>query len=406
MAGPAAPHPRIAIVLKGWPRLSETFIAQEIAGLEARGLAGCIVSLRKPTDAKRHRLHDLVRAPVRYLPEYLHEEPWRVLRAWLRARRLPGYATAWARFRTDFRRDRTRNRLRRFGQALVLAAELPAEYRLLYAHFLHTPCSVARYAAHMRDLPFAVSAHAKDIWTTPDWDKADKLAECRFAVTCSRAAVGELARLAPPERVALVYHGLDLARFPEPGARPPGPPFRLLCVARAVEKKGLPTLLDALALLPETLDWHLTHVGSGPDAAALKARAQDLGIAARITWAGSMAQDGVIAQYQAAHAFVLASVIAADGDRDGLPNVLMEAQALALPCVATAVSAIPELILDEETGLLVPPGEPDTLAEAILRLATDPALCDRLGRAGRIRVAGQFGADAGLDRIAAKLGLH
>ena len=209
----------VAFVLKGYPRLSETFIAQEIRSLERRGLDIRLFSMRRPTDAKRHPVHDEIRAPVVYLPEYLYQEPGRVFRSWRTARRLPGYAAARRAWRRDLVRDRTPNRVRRFGQACVLAAELPAEVRRIHAHFLHTPASVARYAALMRGLPWSVSAHAKDIWTTPDWELAEKLAGADWAVTCTRAGHAKLAALAPvADRVALSYHGLDLARFPAPAA--------------------------------------------------------------------------------------------------------------------------------------------------------------------------------------------
>ncbi|MCS6781515.1 MAG: colanic acid biosynthesis glycosyltransferase WcaL, partial [Geminicoccaceae bacterium] len=110
---------RVAFVLKGWPRLSETFIAQEIAALERRGLAILVFALRRPTDARRHPVHDEVRAEVRYLPEYLSREPLRVLRAWRAVRRWPTYPAARARWLADLARDPTPNRVRRFGQALV-----------------------------------------------------------------------------------------------------------------------------------------------------------------------------------------------------------------------------------------------------------------------------------------------
>ena len=155
----------IAVILKGWPRLSESFIARELQALEARGLPLALFSLRRPTDAMTHPAHEAVAASVTYLPEYLHEEPLRVLKAFAKLRRTPGYRAAKALLRADWARDRSRNRLRRFGQALVLAAERPAGTRLLYAHFIHTPASVARYAAALTGLPFAVSAHARDIWT-------------------------------------------------------------------------------------------------------------------------------------------------------------------------------------------------------------------------------------------------
>jgi glycosyltransferase involved in cell wall biosynthesis len=397
----AAQASRIGVVLKGYPRLSETFVAQELAALERRGLVLALYSLRRPTDAAVHPVHAEIAAPVEYLPEYLHEAPARVLRAWTSARRLPGYAAALAAFRADLVRDRTRNRARRFGQALVLAAELPADVGHLHAHFLHTPASVARYAALMRGLPWSVSAHAKDVWTTPEWEKREKLASCAWATTCTRANAEHLRGLAAdPARVDLVYHGLDARRFPAPPpASRSGTPVVVLTVGRAVEKKGFDDLLAALARLPASLDWRFEHVGGGPLLAALQAQAAALGIAERIAWHGPLAQPQVLARYRAADVFALPSRIAADGDRDGLPNVLMEAQSQRLPCVATAVSGIPELIDDFRTGLLVPPRDVDALAGALAALIGDAGLRHRLGDAGCERTRTSFDVERGIDRL-------
>ncbi|MCP5373266.1 MAG: glycosyltransferase family 4 protein [Hyphomicrobiales bacterium] len=397
----------VAIVLKGYPRLSETFIAQEIRALEAAGLDLLLVSLRHPTDKHVHPVHREIAAPVTYLPEYLHQEPGRVWRAWRALRRTAAYARARRVWLGDLRRDLTSNRVRRFGQALVLAHELPPDVTWLYAHFLHTPASVARYAAVLRGLPWSCSAHAKDIWTSPDWEKREKLADLRWLVTCTRANADHLAALAPdPARVSLVYHGLDFARFPPPEAphsqrdgSDPAAPVVILSVGRAVAKKGYPDLIAALAALPAGLHWRLVHIGGGPLLQDLKDRAEQAGIAGRIDWLGARPQDEVLARYRAADLFVLASRIAADGDRDGLPNVLMEAQSQALACVATRVSAIPELIEDGATGLLVPPDDPAALASAIGDLARDPDRRRRLGELGMARVRADFSVDAGIARL-------
>ena len=188
MADPNNPFPDpVGFVLKGYPRLSETFIAQEIHALERRGLPIHLFSLRHPTDTARHPIHEEIAAPVSYLPEYLHDDPVRVWRGWRIARRLDGYAAAFQQWRRDLLRDPTPNRIRRFGQAIVLAAELPASIQRLHFHFLHTPASVTRYAALMLDIPFTGSAHAKDIYTIPDWEKAEKLRDIGWLSTCTQA---------------------------------------------------------------------------------------------------------------------------------------------------------------------------------------------------------------------------
>lgn len=401
---------RVAFILKGYPRLSETFIAQEIAALERRGLDILIVSLRRPTDARRHRLHDTIRARVLYLPEYLLLEPLRVLRAWWKIRRIANYASARRLWLRDLARDPTPNRARRFGQALVLAAELPEDVKHLHAHFLHTPASVTRYAALLLGVPWTGSAHAKDIWTTPEWEKREKLASCEWLVTCTRANREHLAALAPPGKVELLYHGIDLARFPRNAAigsarDGSSEPVVILSVARLVEKKGTEILLEALARISPALQWRFVHVGGGPLLKSLQGRAARLGIEERVTWRGALTQDEVLAEYRKADVFALASRIARDGDRDGLPNVIAEAQSQGLACVATRVSAIPELVRDGQTGILVPENDAEALARALESLVTDPARRRALGQAAQTRVREGFALEPNIDALARRFGV-
>ncbi len=408
---------RIAIVLKGYPRLSETFIAQEIRQLELRGVTLSIYSLRQPYDPASHPIHAEIAAPVSYLPEYLHDDPARVRRALAQCWRRPGFGRALRRLLGDLARDlprgEGRSRLRRFGQALVLAAETPAGIDRYYAHFMHTPSSVAHYASLLSGRPWSISAHAKDIWTIPNAEKRAKLAGADWLVTCTRANAEHLAALAgQPAKVELLYHGLDFSRFPEPPPRgaqrdgsDPAAPVRLLSVGRCVEKKGYEVLLDALAALPAQLHWQLTHIGGGELADALRARAAALGLAARIDWRGAQAQTEVLAAYRAADLFVLPSIVGGDGDRDGLPNVLMEAQSQALCCLSTDISGIPELIEDGATGRLVAQRDAAALSAALVELITAPAERRRLGEAGRARTLGEFSVHAGIDRLARKFGV-
>jgi len=403
---------RVAFVLKGYPRLSEAFIAQEIAALERRGLGILIVSLRRPTELRVHAIHAGIRAAVTYLPEYLLREPLRVVRGWLKSRRLQNYKKVFKLWLRDLARDPTPNRIRRFGQALVLAAELPGDVERLHAHFLHTPASVTRYAALLLGLPWSGSAHAKDIWTTPEWEKREKLASCEWLVTCTKVNRDHLAALAPAGRVELVYHGIDFARFPRNSSSrgmkdgtDARDPVIILSVARLVEKKGAGVLLEALARLPKDLNWKFVHAGGGPLKGKLERRARALGIAPRIEWRGPLTQDKLLEEYRKADLFALASRIARDGDRDGLPNVLAEAQSQGLACVATRVSAIPELVREGVTGVLVDENHPAALARALEALIADPARRRALGAAGQACVHGEFALDANLGHLARKFGL-
>ncbi|MGX9146589.1 glycosyltransferase family 4 protein [Mesorhizobium sp. 128a] len=389
---------KIVVVLKGYPRLSETFIAQELLGLERAGFELILFALRRPTDTKRHPVHDEIKAPVHYLPEYLHQEPLRVLRSLFASLPRPGFWRALKSLAADIRRDFTRNRVRRFGQALVLAAEWPQDAGWLHAHFVHTPASVTRYASQLRGQPWSCSAHAKDIWTSADWDLAGKLSSARWTVTCTQTGFDRLKKLANgSSSVHLSYHGLDLDRFGSFGearkqhdGSAPDEPVLILSVGRAVAKKGYDTLLEALALLPGDLAWHFEHIGGGEELERLKALARKLGLEDRVSWKGALAQKEVLEHYRSADIFALACRITADGDRDGLPNVLVEAASQRLACVSTDISGVPELLSSDETGLLVPSENPTALAQALERLIRDPALRARLGDAAERRVRGNF----------------
>lgn len=380
---------RLVVVVKGYPRLSETFIAQELRGLELAGFDVVIVSLRHPTDPKRHPVHDEITAEVLYLPEYLYLEPLRVLKGLWAARRAPGFRATLRAFLRDLRRDFSPNRFRRLGQAAVLAREWPEGGYWLHSHFIHTPASVADYAAQLMQRDWSISAHAKDIWTSADWELSGKLGRARWTVTCTETGHRHLQALAAdPARVILSHHGLNLDRFPpfstpRPArdGRDPGDPVRILSVGRAVPKKGYDILLRALATLPADLNWRFDHVGAGGQVPALKALADELGIAGRCTWKGAMDQTEVLAAYRAADIFALASRITADGDRDGLPNVIVEAASQGLPCVASNLSGIPELITDGATGWLVAPEDPEALSEALAQAISDPAERARRGAA-------------------------
>lgn len=394
-------------VLKGYPRLSEAFIAQEIRGLEQAGLPIEIISLRAPTDKRRHPVHDEITAPVTYLPEYIHDEPLRCLKGLLKASGLAGFRQAWTAFRQDFARDRTRNRIRRFAQAAVLAAERGSHVSRLHSHFIHTPASVTRYAAMMLGCGWSCSAHAKDIWTSPDWELSQKLDEARWTVTCTASGHAHLQSLAAdPARVHLSYHGLDLERFaPFAGRRQvrdgkqPADPVRFVSVGRAVAKKGYDTLLEALALLPAGLHWRLDHAGGGELLDDLKAQAERLGIDDRIVWHGAQDQSAVLALYRACDLFVLPCRIAPDGDRDGLPNVLVEAASQGLACVSTRISGVPELISDKRYGKLVRPEDPAALATALGQLARQPARRAALGEAVEERVREEFDHQASIRQL-------
>ena len=412
MASPIEASPHVAFILKGYPRLSETFISQEIYALEERGIKLSIWSLRHPTDKTRHELHERIQAPVHYLPEYIYQEPWRFLKAfaWSLAQiRFWLLLSIWLK---DLFRDFTPNRGRRFGQALVMASELPREARHLHAHFLHTPCSVTRYTAILLRKPWSFSAHAKDIWTSPLWEKKEKIAEAEWGVTCTKLGADHLKSLCPQgqdNKMSLVYHGLDLDRFPEPphkeevrdGSEEKSP-VRLLSVGRAVEKKGYPDLLNALNQLPKNLHWQLAHIGGGGDLEKLQNQARELQLRNRIQWLGAQPHSLVVDKLRESDVFVLPSRKGADGDMDGLPNVLMEAASQKLASVSTDFSSIPEFLENEVSGLLVPPQNPDALSHALQRMITAPETRKNYANSAHNKLRASFQMQQSIDDLVTK----
>lgn len=397
----------LAIIVKGYPRLSETFIAQEILALQDLGYSILIVSLRHPTDQKTHNLHRLIKAPVLYLPEYLHDEPWRVLRSLGRQLLNIRLYQVLALFAADWFRDRTRNRARRFGQALVLASELPADAGWLYAHYLHTPSAVTRYTAKLRQLSWSISAHAKDIWTSEKWQIRQHLTAAEWCVTCTANNAAFLKSIQDQTPVHLIYHGLDFDKLPD-CAVPERPkdeqgPLTIVTVARAVEKKGLDTLLEAFAQASQDRPMRWLQIGGGPERDRLAALANALGVGDRVEFLGALDREEVFAYLAKADLFCLPARIAADGDRDGLPNALMEAMHMRLPVIASNLPGIAELVIDGETGVLIEPDNVPELASAIGRLADDPQLRTNMGELGRVVVHERFHMAQGIERLSALL---
>jgi len=198
----------------------------------------------------------------------------------------------------------------------------------------------------------------------------------------------------------MMIHGIDLTRFVPPTEQKPSDTFRIISVGRAVAKKGYDDLIAALEALPADLNWTFEHIGGGPLLKGFKARTQTGPHAGRITWHGARPQEDVIDLLTRGDLFVLASHNQSDGDRDGIPNVLLEAMAIGLPVAANDAGAISELILDGDTGVLVPAGDVDAFAKAIAALANDPDRRAALATQGQRAVRASFDARRWADELA------
>ena len=413
----------IIVIVPRWPSISETFIAQEILGLEKRGLDLCLVSLRSD-EREMHDLHKRIRSPVIRLPKWLIYAPVRVIRAVVTVARGEGRRRAfkglWDHLRGlsfSWRIGREAMLvLRRFGQACVLSVEVES-IGFLYAHFLTQASEVAYYTALIRNRPWGFSAHAMDIWKTSDPErKRHKIQTASWGVVCSRKGLETLHSLTTQKnKISLLYHGLDFSRFPcQIPSRPtadgscPQERVRLLTVCRVREKKGLDILIKALARLPPDLWWRWTHIGSDKrrEGALLRRLKQDvdrLGLSERVSWYNQQFQEDVIQAYLQADLFVLPCRQAKNLDQDGVPNVLMEAQYLKLPCISTSAGGIPELIVHNQNGILVPPEDVFALSQALEDLIRSPSRRAQLALTAYDHVREKFNCDPFLDRLSVKL---
>jgi glycosyltransferase involved in cell wall biosynthesis len=377
---------RVGYVVKRYPRYSETFIVAEIAAHEAAGLEIEVFSLFPPNDAHFQDGISRVRAPVRYIPSVgmKANDLWAALED--AGASLPGF---WS----ELELSRGETAFSVHGAA-VLATEVRRRgIHHLHAHFATGTATVARLASRFAKVPFTFTAHAKDIFhhtVQPD-DLRRKLEEAAAVVTVSDYNREYLTRTygSAAARVRRVYNGLDLEefRYRAPDERPP----RIAGVGRLVEKKGFADLIEACAILHDRgLPFRCDIVGTGPLELSLHALVQRHGLQGRVHLLGPRPRNEVIDHIRSAAVLAAPCVVAEDGDRDGMPTVLLEAMALGTPCVATDVTAIPELLAPGGAGVVVPAHAPWELAAMLERLLTDPAVRVRIATQARRRVEAEF----------------
>jgi colanic acid/amylovoran biosynthesis glycosyltransferase len=388
------PTGTVLYVLKRYPRLSETFVVREILGLEALGTTVAVDALSTPEPGPVHPEVSQVRARVRHLARRPRLRDASTARAHLQvALRHP------MRWMTEVSRARRTNSWRRFlhaGMVADRARRIGATN--LHAHFATAAAEVATTASLLCGLPCTVTAHAKDVFHDDNADLVRRrLAGAAAVVTVSQFNVAHLGGLLGPKPVHHVANGVPLAAPVGPTAGGP-----VLCVARLVPKKGIDLLIDAVAkLAPSRPEIRLEIVGDGPLRRAFEATVLELGLEDHVTFLGSRSSDDVDAAYRRCSMLVLPCRVDADGDRDGLPTVLVEALARAVPVISTDVVGIPELVRDGVTGLLTPPEDAGAIASAIATLLDDHALAVRLGEAGRRLVARDYDPERSARALAA-----
>ena len=404
---------RIGYVLKVFPRFSETFILNEILEVERAGVSVVVFAMKPPPETIRQSAVARARAPVIVLSERAasmrrlavsHLEC--MLRAPIRYARTLSFATS--------RRSQTARTM--FLQAAILARDARRRgITHLHAHFANAPARQAKFASMLSGIPYSFTAHAKDLYWSGNAHGENlklkhRVQRAAFVVTISernRRFVESLGFRIRSGQIATIYNGVDTEAWPfhrtrgrpvlrTATSRSGRPPDRedpvILGVGRLVEKKGFDVLLRAAAILTARgVSFRCWIAGDGPERERLVGMIRTLRLEGAVQLLGPIRQDRLAAEfYVGAHVLAQPSVVAGDGDQDGIPSVILEAMTVGLPVVTTAVSGIPEAVEDGETGLLVPPGNPAALADALTRILADDALVERLASGARRRIEERF----------------
>ncbi|RJP17134.1 MAG: colanic acid biosynthesis glycosyltransferase WcaL [Candidatus Abyssobacteria bacterium SURF_5] len=379
---------RVGYVLKMYPRFSETFIVNEMLAHQEAGLDFEIFSLRPANDGRFHESLARLRVPVTYLEKPGGSEGvkkfWNAIRDAMAE--LPGLAA-----NLEAALEENVNDVYQAIRVARLACARGITH--LHAHFASTAASVARLAALFAGLTYSFTAHAKDIYheSVNREDLSRKLNDAAAVITVSdyncsylRTSFG-----LSDERVTRIYNGIDLNLFQyiSPLRRAP----KIVCVGRLVEKKGFAYLIDACSLLMRSRHhFDAEIIGAGPLEADLRNQIESLGLTERVRLLGPLPQGEVIQRMHEAAVVAAPCVLGSDGDRDGLPTVLLEAMALGTPCISTDVTGIPEILLNEQTGLMVAQNDAAGLAAALERLLYDGELRERLALSARALIESEF----------------
>jgi glycosyltransferase involved in cell wall biosynthesis len=425
--------PTIGYLIRSYPRLSQTFILNEILALEEAGVALQLFPITNPREAVVQAQAAEVRAPIDYLETAtqrgrlaaLADHARAALAAPLRYLRTLLYLLRHTELDEGYT---AASRWECFAQALYLARALQRAAQRgqpiahLHAHFAHDPTLIALLVQKLTGRSYSFTAHARDLFQIPQAVLTERIAHASAVITCSGANLDYLYESARPvdhRKIRLIHHGVDLRGFLPVNQNQElrtqnlqeangsqfavlGSPPLILSVGRLVEKKGFPDLLLACARLKQRgTRFRLAIYGEGPLHDELLALVAKYDLHDEVTLPGAIAQRDLIPVFQRAAVFALAPFVTEDGDRDGVPNVLVEAMACGLPVVSTAISGIPELVTHDQNGMLVAPRDPEALADALAALLDDEARRSELGAAARRTVVEGFDLRAAARELAA-----
>jgi glycosyltransferase involved in cell wall biosynthesis len=417
VTGEPSPRGSVVYLLRSYPRLSQTFILDEMRALERLGVPLMIVAMTDPHERMRHAEVVDVAGPVSYLGRF---SPLRSIasHARLGVRSPPRYLRALflaCRSRESDRGYHVASRFRCFAHAVELADLLRREARRtnapvrhLHAHFAHDPAFVALLTHLLTGIPYSFTAHARDLYQTPTRSLTARVERATAVVTICRANSDYIAGVAPAfaGKIRVVHNGLDLRLFPQPDqTQRPDVPL-LTSVGRLVEKKGFADLLSACRALAQSgRAFRCRIYGSGPQRSELEETARRFGLENHVSFEGARPRNEIAEALRQADLFVLTPYITADGDRDGIPNVLVEAMASRVPVVTTSVAGIPELVTDGVHGSVCPPGDVQAIAARISELLDDPDRRRRYGDAARATVEERFDVSDAAEKLAQVFGV-
>jgi glycosyltransferase involved in cell wall biosynthesis len=376
----------LAYIVRRYPRFSETFIVNEILAHEKSGENLNIFALEGPEDTHFQTLIGRVRAPVVFLPlgiPTLNE-------FWTAVEDLRGHKLAISRF-LEGAREMPPHLV---YQALALWRHITSRgITHLHAHFAANATTVARLAALLAGIPYSFTAHARDIFheAVNPRELSLKICDASAVVTVSDYNLEYLAALAPTaaDRMARIYYGVDLAQFTY--IAPAKRAARIVAVGRLVEKKGFSVLLAACALLARRgCRFACDIIGTGPLESSLREQTKRLALTDTVHMHGALPHENIREIVRRAAVMVAPCIIASDGDRDGLPNVILEAMALGTPCIATRIVGISEAIVDGVSGMLVAERDQEGLASAIEILLSDSDLQATFASSARRLVEEKF----------------
>ena len=386
--------PRIAYILKVYPRTSQTFVLAEILAHERAGLEMDIFSLRRTDDTRFHAALARVQSPVFQIARAGSKATLVLDELREHGQHLP---LLWGVVQSSGANAEDLLQAARLSRAIVERGIVH-----LHAHFGTVATVVARLASKITGVTYSFTAHAKDIFheIVEEDVLRKKLADAAGVITVSQFNVAFLKEkyADAAARVKLIYNGLDLDEFrfePEADSDP-----LILAVGRLVEKKGFSYLLEACALLrARGITFRCEIVGGGVLESSLQQQFEELDLDDCVKLCGAMSQSDVKQKIRQARLLVAPCVHARDNDRDGLPTILLEAMALGTACISTPVTGIPEVLRHEETGLMVAERDATALADACERLLSDQDLCRELAQNGRRLIEDSFDIDKNTAKI-------